>query len=317
MKTLLVPLDGSILAEQALPYASMLATVLDANIQLLRVVPDIERESLLVDSLATMYVGEIAATYQERDQQILQGLREHAETYLDAQTEQLRRSGLQIGTTVRVGPPAEIIVEVATHLQADMIVMATHGYSGLQRWTIGSIADKVVHTTTTPVLLVRNPTLSGVEDPKLTSVMIPLDGSALSRQALPIATEIARRAHAQMILLHAIDPLAEAYPSAHALSASLAHPDRLLHEMVENADHQLGEVAGTLVKENDLTVIPMALIGYPAEVIVDEAERRHASMIVMVTHGYSGLRRWALGSTADKVLHSTRTPLLIIRAMHH
>jgi nucleotide-binding universal stress UspA family protein len=61
----------------------------------------------------------------------------------------------------------------------------------------------------------------------------------------------------------------------------------------------------------------MALIGYPAEVIVDEAERRHASLIVMATHGYSGLRRWTLGSTADKVLHSTRTPLLMIRATHN
>jgi nucleotide-binding universal stress UspA family protein len=317
MKTILVPLDGSILAEQALPYARMLAHVLNAHIQLLRVVPDIERESLLVDSLATMYVGEIAASYQERDQQILQGLREHAETYLDAQQEQLRMSGVEIGTTVRIGPPAEIIVEVATHLDTAMIVMATHGYSGLQRWAIGSVADKVVHATHTPVLLVRSPTTPILEEPRLERIIVPLDGSALSRQALPIAAELAQHAQAQVILMHAIDPLAEAYPSAHALSQSLAHPDRLLHEMVETAGHQLGQVAGTLTKDSNVTVTPMALIGYPAEVIVDEAERRHASLIVMATHGYSGLRRWTLGSTADKVLHSTRTPLLIIRATHN
>ena len=246
----------------------------------------------------------------------MQGLREHAETYLDAQNEQLRMSGLKIGTTVRIGPPAEIIVEVAAHLNVDMIVMATHGYSGLQRWAVGSTADKVVHATKTPVLLVRNPALIALEEPKLTRIMIPLDGSALSRQAIPLAAELAQRSQAQMILLHAIDPLAEAYPSAHALSQTLAHPDRLLHEMVESAGQQLGEVAGKLTRDSEITVVPMALIGYPAEVIVDEAERRHVSLVVMATHGYSGLRRWALGSTADKVLHSTRTPLLIIRATH-
>jgi len=317
MKTILVPLDGSVLAEQALPYARMLTQVLNANIQLLRVVPDIERESLLVDSLATMYVGEIAAGYQERDQQILHGLREHAESYLEAQEEQLRMAGIDVSTTVRIGPPAEIIVEVANHVNATMIVMATHGYSGIQRWAIGSTADKVVHATHTPVLLVRSPAVPMHEEPKLERIMVPLDGSTLSRQALPIATELAQLSHAQIILMHAIDPLAEAYPSAHALSQSLAHPDRLLHEMVESADHQLSQVAGTLTKDSNVTVTPMALIGYPAEVVVDEAERRHVSLIIMATHGYSGLRRWTLGSTADKVLHSTRTPLLIIRATHN
>ena len=130
---------------------------------------------------------------------------------------------------------------------------------------------------------------------------------------LPLAVELATKAEAEIVLLHAIDPLVEAYPSARSLGMSVAHPDRLLQDVVRDAEHHLDEIATGIATEG-LSITTMSLIGYPAEAIVDEAERRHADLIVMTTHGYSGLRRWALGSVADKVLHNTRTPLLLIRA---
>ncbi|GAB4128176.1 MAG: universal stress protein [Roseiflexaceae bacterium] len=314
MKTILVPLDGSTLARQALPYAQALARALKARIQLLRVIPDLERESLVAESMLTMYVGEIAASYEERDRQVLRDLTEHAEGYLAGVVEPLLQAGLDVTTLVRVGPPAELIVEVAAANEALAIVMATHGYSGIQRWALGSVADKVVHATSVPVLLVRGK--DGEEpgpEPTIKQIMVPYDGSALSGTVLPCAANVARATNAKMVLLHAVDPLAEGYPTSRAFGYSLAHPDRLLHELVADVDRQLEHLAAETAN-GDLIITPMTLIGYPAEVIVDEAERRHVDLIVMATHGYSGLRRWALGSVADKVLHTTTTPLLLVRA---
>lgn len=312
MKTIVVPLDGSALAEQALPYARAMAKVLGAPIKLLRVIPDLERESLLVDSLSTLYVGEITTSYRERDQQVLQILQDQADGYLGSQAEPLRMAGIEIELITRIGPPAEIIVEVAAAQEQALIVMATHGYSGIQRWALGSVADKVVHATEVPVMLVRQ-SAQTVREPRLKEILLPLDGSARARQVLPLAVELATKAEAEIVLLHAIDPLVEAYPSARSLGMSVAHPDRLLEDVVRDAEHHLDEIANGMATEG-LSITTMSLIGYPAEAIVDEAERRHADLIVMTTHGYSGLRRWALGSVADKVLHNTRTPLLLIRA---
>jgi nucleotide-binding universal stress UspA family protein len=312
MKTIVVPLDGSALAEQALPYARAMAKVLGAPIKLLRVIPDLERESLLVDSLSTLYVGEITTSYRDRDQQVLQILQDQAEGYLASQAEPIRMAGIEIELIARVGPPAEIIVEVAAAAEQALIVMATHGYSGIQRWALGSVADKVVHATEVPVMLVRQ-SAQTVREPRLKEILLPLDGSARARQVLPLAVELAAKAEAEIVLLHAIDPLVEAYPSARSLGMSVAHPDRLLQDVVRDAELHLGEIANGMATEG-LRITTMSLIGYPAEAIVDEAERRHADLIVMTTHGYSGLRRWALGSVADKVLHNTRTPLLLVRA---
>lgn len=312
MKTILVPLDGSALSEQALPYATALAKALQAQIDLVRIVPDIERENLLVDSLSTMYVGEVAGTYTEQNQRVLDMLRDQADGYLSARAEPLRLSGFDVTQTVRVGPPAEVLVELANHVPEPLIVMATHGYSGLQRWALGSVADKIVHATQAPIVLVRKALPEGVE-PNFSEIVVPLDGSPIGNQVLSVATELAGKVGAELVLLHAIDPLAEAYPSVRTFGAAMTRPDQMLNEVVKDADAYLQKTAEDLAG-GKVRIATMTLIGYPAEVIVDESERRQAGLIMMATHGYSGLRRWALGSVADKVLHNTTTPLLLVRA---
>ncbi len=315
MKTILVPLDGSPLAEQALPYAKLFARTMQLPITLLRIVPDFERESLLVSSLSTMsagYAGEAGNVAYEYNRQALQTFRDQAQSYLDAEAETLRSHGLKAVTSVQVGLPADIITEYATHAPAALIVMATHGYSGIQRWTIGSVADKVIHNTHVPLLLIRGSIVLG-RVPQIKQILVPLDGSDIARQALPVATEIAQAAGARLTLLHAIDPLVEVGSGVHRYRLGLTVDDGLLNDAIQAVDQQLNAVAQEIQTE-DLKVITMTIVGYPAEVIVDEAQRRNADVIVMATHGYSGIRRWALGSIADKVLHTTHTPLLLVRA---
>src|SRR5205814_2318723 len=181
--------------------------------------------------------------------------------------------------------------------------------SGLKRWALGSIADKVVHATDNPIFLVR-----GEEQPPTRArarerVMVPLDGSALARQALPFATELAMRTHAELIVLTALTPPIGEIPS----STPFLLNDDTLAAARDRVMQEVGSVADEL-RRQDIPVTPLAVIDFPAEAIIDEAVRQHADLIVMATHGYGGLKRWALGSVADKVLHAATTPLVLVRA---
>jgi nucleotide-binding universal stress UspA family protein len=181
----------------------------------------------------------------------------------------------------------------------------------LRRWALGSVADKVIHATDAPVLLVRGQAQPVVQPPR--RILTPLDGSGLSRQALPLASEIARAARAELILLRAVVPMIEAYIGAPVLGRPLVENSETLNALYEYALDELKAEAASLRAEAP-RVLTRAIIGYPAEVIIDEAREMDVDLIVMATHGYSGLRRWALGSVADKVLHATTTPLILVRA---
>jgi len=142
------------------------------------------------------------------------------------------------------------------------------------------------------------------------TILVPLDGSALARQALPLAAELAVSTHAELILLTVnAPPLGEALE---VISPS-QRSDELLAALRDQVLGELGGLADEL-SQQQVPVTPVAVEGFPAEVIVDEAARRRVDLIVMATHGYGGIKRWALGSVADKVLHATTTPLLLVRA---
>jgi len=305
MKTILVPLDGSALAEQVLPSVRMLAPILGAEVHLLHVVSEADRYHLLVDAEP----GDLFATQRERTLNSWETLRQQAESYLAPLAAQLRAAGVNTGFEIRLGSPAEVIVEVAEREQVVLIAMVTHGYSGLKRWALGSVADKVLHATDTPVFLVRGEEQPPTGERVLKRIMVPLDGSALARQALPYATELATQTRAELIVLTALTPSISEIPS----TAPFLWDDDALAAARDRVMQELGSVADEL-RRQEIPVTPLAVIDFPAEAIIDEAARQHAGLIVMATHGYGGLKRWALGSVADKVLHATTTPLVLVRA---
>ncbi len=312
MSTILVPLDGSALAEQILPYARALAPLFSARIHLLQVITEPERDSMLADSITGLYgMGEPPARHRARTQIALEEARAHAEGYLAAHASQLQEEGLDVDVEVRIGPPADIILEVAKHEQITLIAMATHGYSGLRRWALGSVADRVVQAAPAPVFLIRDAEQAPTSDSVVRRILVPLDGSDLSRQALPFAAELATCAHADLTLLQAASLEAEGYLGMLGQSKTLN--GAVLTALHQQAQHELAALVGEL-RQQDISAAAVVLNGSPAEVIVDEAARRAASAIVMATHGRGGLRRWALGSVADKVLHAAHTPLVLVRA---
>ena len=197
MKTILVPLDGSAIAEQILPAVRMLAPIMGAKVNLLHVVPEMDRFQLETQD----DFREPFATEREQRMSSWDTLRHNAERYLEPQAAALRAAG--IGTTfeVRLGAPAEIIVDVSERGPVDLVAIATHGYSGIKRWALGSVTDKLVHAVHMPVLVVRGSAEPPVTEHALKRILVPLDGSALARQALPFAAELARATQAELILL--------------------------------------------------------------------------------------------------------------------
>jgi nucleotide-binding universal stress UspA family protein len=315
MRTILVPLDGSRLAEQVIPQARALAALLDARLRLLTVIPDsaVDEGDTFGYDLAAIYgVGDALRARREHEVELREALHIRARRYLEQQAEALAALGTEATYEVRFGPPAEVIVETAEAEHVALVAMATHGYSGLKRWALGSVADKVIHASCAPVLVVRGVT-SVAAAPAVRRIVVPLDGSPLAKQALPLGAELARRAGAELVLLRATMPtidLMAGMPPAGRLAAPY---EDLTEPMRQSARRELEGIAGQLRGE-DVRVEVAAPIGDPAELIVDEAAAHQADLIVMATHGYSGLRRWALGSVADKVLHATTTPLILVRA---
>ena len=314
MKTILVPLDGSAIAEQMLPHVRQLAPILAAQVHLIRVISDAEVARVLAHDGDLLYELGGRSPVKDLDVQRMGDLlRQRAEVYLTARAAALCEAGLDVAIIVRDGSPAEQLIAEAEHDHDTLIALATHGYSGLRRWALGSVADKVLHAATSPVFLLRAVAQppAGVRPWK--RILAPLDGSALAEQVLPLAIELASRARAELMLLHVAAPLIDYVPGLSPFSrpipTSIAFPELLC----EQAQQQLAATINRL-GTHDVVITPVVLFGYPAEAIVDAAIDYQTDLIVMATHGYSGLRRWALGSVADKVLHASPVPLLLVRA---
>jgi nucleotide-binding universal stress UspA family protein len=314
MHTILVPLDGSALAERVLPNVRALAPVLSAKVCLLQSLSDVDYDNMLTETLLGAYgMVETSEALGKQKQRALETMRQHAEGYLATQAVYLRAAGLDVETEVHFGAPDKIIVELARERHATAIAMATHGYGGLKRWTLGSVTDQVVHTATTPVFVVHGAEPAPQADPTIKRILVPLDGSEFARQALPLATELATRANAELILLQAIDPVIELYPRMRSLSRPTPQNAEMMELLHWHARLDLEALAEQL-RVRGLRVKTSSVNGHAAEVIIDEAARRGVDLIVMATHGYSGLKRWALGSVAHQLLHTATMPLALVRA---
>jgi nucleotide-binding universal stress UspA family protein len=271
-------------------------------------------DGLMAEGMAASYgVIDPLTAQREHEQRSLTRLTQHAESYLDSQAALLRSHGIDIDIDVRCGPAADVIVDAAAGLDIAMIAMATHGYSGLKRWALGSVTDKVVHASATPVFVVRGTTAPSTEPIAFTRVMVPLDGSPLAAQALPLAADLAERACAALLLMQAVEASIEAYPAIAPLGRPDLMPSEMLGMLRARAGQQLEDQAAML-RDRGLPVVSRVSSGHAAEAIIDEAERESVDLIVIATHGYSGIKRWALGSVTDKVLHAAGTPLLLVHA---
>jgi len=298
---ILVPLDGSSLAEQALPCAVTLARGLGAELVLLRaiwILPDI----LEILDESTVELNEIVAQLETK-----------ANGYLGTLVEQLREAGLSARPVVRRGPAAEAILDYAEQTDIGQIVMATHGYSGIKRWTHGSVAERVLQMARAPLLLVRASEQglgSDWQQPvRCRRILVPLDGSLVAEQILPTVATVAQAKSSDLILFQV--------PIVHASGWMTGDWDLPIQGVLDTAEEDahayLNAVAGKLTGQG-LHVVTATESGWVASCIVEYAEANRVDLIAMCTHGRTGLARWALGSVAERVLWAASTPILLVRA---
>jgi nucleotide-binding universal stress UspA family protein len=301
MNALLVPLDGSPLAETALPWAEAIARLTGATMTLLRVVEPIEP---LFELTGTWEYTNQAAERQEEAERA-------ASAYLTSVADRLATRGVSAVARVSVGPPPEMILQAER--EADLVIMASHGRTGPERWVFGSVTDKVLRGAATPVLLV--PARAGQAAPvePLRRLVVPLDGSPLAEQALPVATHLARCASATIVLTHSFGWALAAVADYPAFFASGQGADRLIEQATGHARAYLENLVARLraqgvTAEIDLRPEPAA------EAILASVDAQHADIIVMTSHGRGGLGRWVYGSVADRVLRAATHPVLLVRA---
>lgn len=280
---ILVPLDGSEQAEMALPYGISVAQAFGSEIDVVAVGGAEEK-----------------------------GFERIFRAYLERVAAAVEAEGVRAKALFLYGNPAEETVDYARKNAIGLVVMATHGRSGIARWVMGSVAEKIVRNSVTPVLLI-NAKLYQKRQPsevKFTRILVPLDGSTLGSVALPFAEELARKMRAEIKLLHIPLP---PYRLAGAGELDFSFPEQFIEDMKKGATEYLSKTSAE-VKGKGIAVSAEIVEGLADEVIASYARDKKADLVAMSTHGRGGLSRLVFGSVMDRVLHSLDVPVLVIRA---
>ncbi len=299
IERLLVPLDGSSASESILPLVRVLARGLGQPVVLLMVIPPLGDLHPAQSDLDT----ELTMIHEQRH--------EYAATYLDGLRVRLEAEGVWASTVVADGVVAPTIVATATQRQAGAVLMATHGRGGAMRWVLGSIADKVVRLSPVPVLL-RRPQETARPWDRVQAILLPLDGSALAAQAIPYASFLAQTLQAKVIVIGTVGlewitgPGPEVGQYASTALADLVEGD--IRSYIEARTDDL-KASGIHAESHFVPFID------PATEISALAESTPDSLVVMSTHGRTGLRRAVLGSVTDKVIRQSVAPVMVIPAV--
>jgi len=291
MNAVIVPLDGSELSERAIGLGVAFAQAYDAELCLLHVL----EEPIALDLLPSLVIPDRGA----------------AEAYLRELADGLP-ADLKVSTSVVRGNAVDTLLDLTEENPESMLVMSTHGRSGLGRLMLGSVADKVVRGATVPVALVRGSGMTYRQG--IHTLLVPLDTTSFSETALPLAVDLAKRTDATIGLVHVCEPfwVSPYAASVPALSqVNEARASDIERDCLTNARTYLDGVANDL-RADGLRVVWEARFGKPADEILRAAETTEASLIVMATHERTGLRRLALGSVTNEVLHRGTMPILTI-----
>lgn len=307
-RSLLVPLDGSDFGEQALPLALSLARRFGAALHVVH-----------VHAPPWGSYGERGGLYDEMTDRVL---RERGQAYVDDVVQRLAAAAaISPSSALLDGPVPEAIGRHAAATGADLLVMTTHGRGPMARFWLGSVADALVRQTSIPILFVQPkeapPDLA--QEPMVRRVLIPLDGSELAEQVLEPALALGAAMHAEYTLLRVVRQMTpsgddSASRRVSGLGASLLTQLQTLdHQQLTEAQNYLERLAERL-RARSLTVQTRVISHeQPAAAILDAAEKNAMDLIVVATHGRSGLKRFLLGSVADKLLRGAATPVLVYR----
>jgi nucleotide-binding universal stress UspA family protein len=301
-RSILLPLDGSSFAEEAVPMAAFLARSTEGELRLIHVIrpaPDVDFKSP-TDDLA----------WRSR-------LQEAASGALGAIVARLRRTGVTAHAEVREGGVVDALLSAEHEHSADLVVLTTHGAGGFRRWWLGSVADTLLRRGSAPLLLVRpwdDTADREPGEPRFRRILVPFDGSEEGAQVLRYAKWFRDRFDAKLIFVR-VTPSPLEVGSLYGIPAVRLQGDahRIQKEGARAELEALAERLGTKGDDPRSPEIRVVEASSAAEGILETARVQGADLIVLATRGRGGLGRTLLGSVADKVIRGAAVPVLAIR----
>ncbi len=286
-KRILIPLDGSNLAEQALAYAEELAVAFSSELVLLYVSESREKQ---YHHMHQLYVEEVAKQLKERF-----------------------KKRARVKTVVLSGEPAEEIIGYAEKNNISVIIMASHGRSGITGWVMGGVASKVLHTTKVPVMLIRvaKPPRKAPRKRLLERVLLPLDGSETGEAAVPYVQELISKLGVEVILFGVVAG------GRHVRTVGgldyILYPEQELELIKTEAGGYLDRLCQRLAARKGRVSVELKVGDDIAGEIIKFAKKDSVSLIAISAHGHSGIEKWVFGSIANKVVQVSKIPVLVVR----
>jgi nucleotide-binding universal stress UspA family protein len=295
---MLIPLDGSKTAEKVLPYARYLAGRLDTPVELLAVID----------------IAELAAQVSPEKARFLDTVINDGERQSKAYLSKIAATfpGRRIKCTIDKGSAGDTIIGRGEADTGMLIAMGTHGRSGMNRWLLGSVAEKVLRGTTNPLLLVRATDEAKSEgEAILKSVVVPLDGSEIAASVLPMVAGLGKNLGLEVELFRAFNIPYSVYGTGDGYYG--VNVEELIAEVGNEAREYLEKKSAELKHLGVAKVTCTTKEGFAADEIISLSRKTPDNFIAMCSHGRSGVKRWALGSVTETVVRHTEDPVLILR----
>jgi nucleotide-binding universal stress UspA family protein len=295
---ILVPLDGSMLAECVLPHTRAIAQAFNSKVKLLRVMErTLETEKTPLFDLVNWQIN-----------------RTGAKLYLDKVSSKLENWGLDVDTITVEGLAAESIIDYAQNQNAKLIILSSHGRSGLSQWGISGIAQKVIFSAPTSVLIIRaNISLREQPDEQhYTRIMVPLDGSRRAENVLPIVALFARTHQSQIHLVHVVGmpEMARQLPPTHE---DMDLSEKMVSRNIDEAAHYLEQIKNQSPLDGIKIKTHLLTNANPAVALHEFAGQERVDLVALNAHGYSGNNQWPYGSMVNNFILYSKIPLLIVQ----
>ncbi len=282
-KKILVPLDGSDLAELALPYAQEIASAFNSELILLHVSEPSEEEYLRMHQV-----------------------------YLEKIAVQMKKLVRRVSPLIISGKPAEDIVKYTEKNDIRLIIMASHGSSGIIPWATGGMASKVIDAIGVPLLLIKETKRRKTKEKRLINrILLPLDGSEAGEAAITRAKELKSRLEAEVILLEVV-PEGRHIRTVGGLDYIL-YPEQEIETFKAKAREYLDKVYKRLQRGKGELKVEIRT-GEVAKEILNYAKKKGVSLIAIASHGHSGMTKWVFGSIAQKIIEDSPIPVLVVKS---
>jgi nucleotide-binding universal stress UspA family protein len=306
MTVVLAPVDGSTRALHAVPWAEKLAGP-DGTVVLLRVVPP---QPDYAESLFSLVGAE------DRVQEIQDAWARTAKADMDEAEALLSGSGVTVEQMVAEGEPDEEIVAAAARRGVQMIAMASHGRGAVGRAIFGSVADRVARTAPVPVLILRSPDEDVVPSVAVSRIVVPLDGSEIAARALPVACELAEHLAAPVHVIRAVDAALSLPMASGVFGAGPVVDANVTDQIWEEAEAEARSTVTAAVSQLQSEGVDASggiVIGSPFFAISEAIEP--GDLLTLTSHGRGGVRRWLLGSVAEKLVREAKAPVMLVPAV--